>query len=109
MQKLKWVKLKDPVLIVVFIENKNLMVENNRSYYIPYLSKTTEVTIFPQKEGHAVMQYMCDTAPGQSGGPVCTDGAIVGIHSAHGAKGGNAGLLITTSIHLWINDVCSEA
>ena len=84
-------------------------VERNWLYYVPYLSKATELNVFPQEENHATVQYACKTSPGQSGGPVCADGAIIGIHSASGSKIGNAGLLITTPILLWMNSVCSEA
>jgi len=77
-------------------------------FYVPYLSNSTAVKVSPQKEKHATFQYMCDTSPGQSGGPVCADGVIVGIHSAAGTKSGNSGLLFTTPTYLWINGVCSE-
>ena len=82
--------------------------EKDWYYYVPYLSNTAAVKVFPQKENHATLQYMCNTSPGQSGGPVCADGVIVGIHSAAGTKSGNSGLLFAAPIHLWINDVCSE-
>ena len=85
------------------------MFEYKKLYYIPHLSKSSDVVVYPQEGDHATMKYSCDTAPGQSGGPICTDGSIIGIHNAAGARDGNEGLLITTTIHLWIDSVCSEA
>jgi len=106
-------KLFSPNIQAVTVAGFPFKLSRDLPAYVPYLSKATEWNVFPQEEKHATVQYACDTSPGQAGGPVCADGAIIGIHKTSGkfsdSTSGSTGILITTPILSWINSVCSEA